>query len=111
MLTNADGAENFKLMVAPAASAEPRGLDGRSSRTRDDVRLADVDAFAGHLVLSERADGLEQLRVVPVVDGDVASRRARRRDARRGVLGVDRREPRVRHDDTLRSATRRSSPR
>ena len=42
---------------------------GRASWTtvlphRDDIRLDDVDAFAGFLVVSERADGLERLRVL-----------------------------------------------
>ena len=35
---------------------------------RPDVRLDDVDAFAGHLVVSERADGLEHLRVLHLDD-------------------------------------------
>jgi oligopeptidase B len=69
VLTNADGAENFKLMVAPTAAP------GRASWTevvphRDDVRLEAVDAFADHLLLSERAGGLEQLRVQRVSDGE-----------------------------------------
>jgi oligopeptidase B len=67
VLTNRDGAENFSLAVAPAMSP------GRANWTvvvehRPDVRLDDVDAFAGHLVLSERADGLERLRVVRLDD-------------------------------------------
>jgi oligopeptidase B len=62
VLTNADDAPNFKLMVTPAA------LPGREHWTeviahRDDVRLVDVDAFSGHVVLSERADAVERLRV------------------------------------------------
>jgi oligopeptidase B len=36
---------------------------------RADVRLEDVDAFADHLVLSERTAGLERLRVRSVADG------------------------------------------
>ncbi len=69
ILTNADGAENFKLVEAPTSAP------GRASWTdvvphRDDVRLAAVDAFAHHLVLSERADGLERLRIRRVADGD-----------------------------------------
>jgi oligopeptidase B len=67
IITNADGAENFKLMVT--------GLDTTSRAEwneivphRSDVRLHDVDAFAGHLVLSERAEGLERLRVLSIAD-------------------------------------------
>jgi oligopeptidase B len=69
VLTNADAADNFKLMVTPA--------DGSSRRDwvevvphRQDVRLDDVDAFAGHLVLSERAEALERLRVIRLSDDD-----------------------------------------
>ena len=87
-LTNADGAENFKLMVAPVATPGPRALDRASSPHRADVRLDDVDAFADHLVLSERADGLEQLRVLGLADADA---RPRARDARGGVQRVGRR--------------------
>jgi oligopeptidase B len=67
VLTN-DDAENFRLMVTPAATP------GREHWTevvphREDTRLDDVDAFARHLVLSERADALEQLRVLDVASG------------------------------------------
>jgi oligopeptidase B len=72
ILTNADGAENFELRVAPVATP---GRDRWETVVahRPDVRLEDVDAFAGHLVLSERADGLEQLhvlRLAPTADED-----------------------------------------
>ena len=63
VLTNADGASNFKLMLAPGDAT------GRDAWTevvahRDDVRLVDVDAFAEHLVITERAEALERLRVI-----------------------------------------------
>ncbi len=69
VLTNADGAEDFKVMVAPVASP------GRDSWTeviphRPGVRVADVEAFAEHLLISEREGGLEQLRVRRVADDD-----------------------------------------
>lgn len=73
VLTNADGAENFKLMTTPT------GDPGRASWTellphRADVRLDDVDAFMGHVVISERADGLERIRVIELAgDGALAS--------------------------------------
>jgi len=68
VLTNDGGAHNFKLVVAPTASP------GRKSWQeviphRPDVRLEDVDAFAGHLVVSERARGLERLRVHDIAVG------------------------------------------
>jgi len=67
VLSNADGAENFALMVTPASSP------GRASwRTvlaaRDDTRLDDVDAFAQFLVVSERAEAVERLRVLALSD-------------------------------------------
>jgi oligopeptidase B len=63
VLTNADGADNFALMAAPVTKP------GRASWTtvlahRDDTRLDDVDAFADYLVVSERADAVERLRVL-----------------------------------------------
>jgi oligopeptidase B len=63
ILTNGDGAENFAVAVTPAASP------GRANwkvvvEHRPDVRVDDADAFEGHLVLSERTDGLERLRVL-----------------------------------------------
>jgi oligopeptidase B len=64
ILTN-DGAENFRLMAAPVDAP------GRSNWRdvighRDDTRLDHVDAFAGHLVVHFRRDGLTGLRVVPM---------------------------------------------
>jgi oligopeptidase B len=63
ILTN-DGAENFRLMEAPV------GAMGRDNWRdviphRDDTRLDHVDAFADHLVVHFRRDGLTGLRVVP----------------------------------------------
>ena len=68
IVTNADGAENFKLMSAPDATP------GRDQWTevighRPDVKLSGIDVFAGHLVLFERAEGLRRIRVRPLGDG------------------------------------------
>jgi oligopeptidase B len=68
VLTNADGAENFALMVVPAAQPD-RGHWRVVVAHRDDVRLDRVDAFATHLVLSERADGLARLRALDLTAG------------------------------------------
>jgi oligopeptidase B len=69
VLTNDDGAENFKLMVAPLD--EPGRDQWREVVPhRADVRLEDADAFAGHLVLSERAEGLEQIVVRRLADDE-----------------------------------------
>ncbi len=63
VLTNRDGAENFSLAVTPADTPS-REHWSTVLPHRDDVRLDDVDAFAGHLVVTERTDGLERLRVL-----------------------------------------------
>ncbi len=63
VLTNADGASNFKLMLAPS-DATSRDEWTEVIAHRDDVRLVDVDAFASHLVVTERAEALERLHVV-----------------------------------------------
>lgn len=68
ILTN-DGAENFRVMVAPDHDA------GRASweeliAGRDDVMLSGIDVFAQHAVLSERVGGFTQLRVRRWDDGD-----------------------------------------
>ena len=69
IVTNADEAENFKLMEAPDTAPE------RSNWTeviahRPDVHLSGIDVFADHLVLFERADGLRRIRVRSLVDDD-----------------------------------------
>ncbi len=61
--TNADGAENFKLMTAP---------DGASKRAdwkewiahRDDVFIEDFELFDGFTAIAERSDALERIRLV-----------------------------------------------
>ena len=61
VLTNRDGAVDFQLMQAPVdAPGEWRPfLDHRPG-----VRLEDVDAFATHLVVTERADAAVRLRTM-----------------------------------------------
>ena len=72
IVTNADDAQNFKLVAAPVA--EP----GRANWTeivapRADVRLDAANAFADHIVLSERADGLDRVRVLRLRDDTAAT--------------------------------------
>jgi oligopeptidase B len=67
VLSNADGAENFALLVTPVATPG-RAAWAMVLEHRADVRLDDVDAFAGFLVVSERADALERLRVLTLAD-------------------------------------------
>ena len=63
----AENAENYALAKAP--------FDATSHEQWEPVlphdpaiRLEDVDAFAGHLVISQRSDGLTQLRVIELDD-------------------------------------------
>ena len=69
ILTN-DGARNFRLMAAPVASP------GRESWTdivpeRLDVRLNYTDVFVNHVVLGQRADGLQRLEVLDCATGNL----------------------------------------
>src|SRR5690606_27162053 len=62
VLTNADNASNFKLMKTP------EGTTGRENWTeviahREDVLLEDIDIFKDYLVVSERSNGLNQIRI------------------------------------------------
>ena len=69
IVTNAEGAENFKLVEAPvSAPGRENWVDVVGHRER--VKLDGVDVFARHLVLVEREAGLRQLRVLRVADGD-----------------------------------------
>ena len=69
IVTNADGAENFKLMEAPDASP------GRDHWTeviphRPDVKLSGIDVFEDHLALFQRAEGVRHIRVRRLSDGE-----------------------------------------
>ncbi|MDQ3758291.1 MAG: S9 family peptidase, partial [Actinomycetota bacterium] len=69
IVTNADGAENFKLVEAPVAT--PGREHWRDVVPhRPDVKLDGAEAFARHLVLHERAEGLRRLRVLRLADGE-----------------------------------------
>ena len=58
-----DGAENFMLAQAPVDATTHEQWQPVLEHDPA-VRLEDVDAFAGHLVVSQRSDGLTQLRVI-----------------------------------------------
>ncbi len=64
------GARNFELVSAPCVDPARQYWTPLVPH-RDDVKLDAVCAFAEHLVLSERAHGLERLRVMNVEDGDI----------------------------------------
>lgn len=64
ILTNKDGATNFKLMVT---QEDKRGKENWTDLIphREDVLLEDIDLFNDFLVLSERSNGLNQIRIMP----------------------------------------------
>jgi oligopeptidase B len=63
-----DGAENYALASAPVDATSETQWEPLLAHDPG-VRLEDVDAFAGHLVVSQRSDGLTQLRVITLTDG------------------------------------------
>ena len=62
-----DAAENYELAVAPV---DATSHEQWQPLIRHDpaVRLEDVDAFSGHLVISQRGDGVTQLRIITLDD-------------------------------------------
>ena len=68
ILTNAGGADNFKLMEAP--ESDPSAANWRELVPhRPDVLLDGIDVFANHLVLYERGNALRQIRIRDVRTG------------------------------------------
>lgn len=65
------GARDFALDRVPVRSAA--GDRETVVPHRDGTRLVGVDAFAGHLVVSLRADGLTGLRILPLDGGSVGA--------------------------------------
>jgi len=62
ILTNKDKASNFKLMKTPVGNTTKEHWQ-EMIQHRDDVLLEDVDIFKDYLVLSERSNGLTQIRI------------------------------------------------
>lgn len=67
IVTN-DDAVNFRVMATPVGRPD-RAAWTEVVAHRADARIEAVDCFAGHLVVSERSDGLEQIRVLDLADG------------------------------------------
>ncbi|HYO40148.1 MAG TPA: S9 family peptidase [Nocardioidaceae bacterium] len=63
-----DGAENYALASAPVDATSEQQWEPLLPHDPA-VRLEDVDAFDGHLLVSQRSDGLTQLRVITLADG------------------------------------------
>lgn len=67
ILTNLD-APGFRVVTAPVGDAGPEHWTPLVPH-REDTRIAAVDVLAGHVVCSERRDGLEHIRIVRIDDG------------------------------------------
>lgn len=62
IVTNADGASNFKLMKAPVNATTKNNWQEVIAH-REDVLLEDIDIFKDFLVISERSNGLNKIRI------------------------------------------------
>ncbi|GAB5400038.1 MAG: oligopeptidase B [Aureisphaera sp.] len=62
VVTNKDEAKNFKLMKTPENKTEKEHWEEVIGH-RDDVLLEDVDIFKDYLVVSERSNGLNEIRI------------------------------------------------
>ncbi|NAS30115.1 prolyl oligopeptidase family serine peptidase [Flavobacteriaceae bacterium R38] len=62
ILTNADGATNFKLMSTPETNTEKEHWEEVIAH-RDEVLIEDIDVFKDFLVVSERDNGLNKIRI------------------------------------------------
>ena len=63
ILTNKDGATNFKLMRAPVVNPGKENWKDVIPH-RKDVLLEDIDIFRKYLVVSERSNGLNQIKIM-----------------------------------------------
>ncbi len=63
VLTNKDDATNFKLMKTPETATTQDNWEEVIGH-RDDVLLEDIDIFRDYLVVSERSNGLNKIRIM-----------------------------------------------
>lgn len=64
ILTNKDKATNFKLMKTPENATEKKHWKEVIAH-RDDVLLEDIEIFSNYLVVEERSNGLNHIRILP----------------------------------------------
>ena len=69
ILTNADGAENFKLMTTGEKNTG-KGNWKELIPVREDIMLQGFELFDNYLALSERVNGLNAIRVIDRTTGD-----------------------------------------
>ena len=68
VLTNKDKASNFKLMKAPENATSSDNWKEIIAH-REDVLLEDIEIFKDYLVVSERSNGLNKIRIMPWTAG------------------------------------------
>ena len=64
VLTNKDKATNFKLMITPENATGKANWKDLIAH-REDVLLEDIEMFKNYLVISERSNGLNKIRIRP----------------------------------------------
>ena len=64
IMTNADDAENFKLMKTLETATTKENWKEVIAH-REDVLLEDIEIFADYLVVEERSNGLNKIRIIP----------------------------------------------
>ena len=64
VLTNRDGATNFKLMKTPENATAKENWTELIPH-RDEVLLEDIEIFKNFLVLEERSNGLNKIKIIP----------------------------------------------
>lgn len=64
IMTNADKAENFKLMKTLETATSKENWTEVVAH-REDVLLEDIEIFANYLVVEERSNGLNRIRIMP----------------------------------------------
>ncbi|MFE3870516.1 S9 family peptidase [Flavobacterium sp. ZS1P70] len=64
IMTNADDAENFKLMKTLETTTTKENWKEVIAH-REDVLLEDIEIFANYLVVEERSNGLNKIRIMP----------------------------------------------
>lgn len=68
VLTNKDKASNFKLMKTPENTTSSDNWKDIIAH-REDVLLEDIEIFKDYLVVSERSNGLNKIRIMPWTSG------------------------------------------
>ena len=64
ILTNKDKATNFKLMKTPEEATAKENWKNVIAH-REEVLLEDIEIFSNHLVVEERSNGLNHIRIMP----------------------------------------------